>query len=258
MSSRNVLVELTGGALSLTLNRPERLNVLDLETRKELVAALKAHEADDSVRCVVISSKGSVFSAGADLNYILELTPAGVGEYAEFVRSVLDYVEAYPKPTIGLVNGTAVGGALALLLPLDLLIATHNAKFGLTELNVGLIPGGGGSQRLPRVVGIRKAKQMLFTGSLISADEALARGLVNMVVPEDALAEEARKLCERIESKSPTGLKLAKLALNQSLHKSFEDGLRQESALYETVASSADAKERIRKFLEKHKDAQRT
>ena len=253
LSNENILVELNGGALCLTFNRPERLNVLDMETRKELVAVLKAHEGNESVKCVVISSKGNVFSAGADLNYILGLTPAKAAEYAEFVRTVLDYVEAYPKPTIGLVNGTAVGGALELLLTLDLLIATSNAKFGLTELNVGLIPGGGGSQRLPRMVGIRKAKQMIFTGSLISADEALARGLVNMVVSEDALAKETRKLCERIESKSATGLRLAKLALNHSLHKSLEEGLRQESTLYETVVSSTEAKERIRKFLEKRK-----
>jgi enoyl-CoA hydratase len=205
VSSENILVEVNSGVLALTLNRPEKLNVLDLETRKSLVNAMRAHIHDDEVRCVLISSRGEAFSAGADLRYILELTPSKARAYTRFVRSVLDFVESYPKPTIAIVDGIAVGGALELLLVLDIVIASPNAKFGLTELNVGLIPGGGGSQRLPRLVGIRKAKEMVFTGSLITAEEALSLGLVNRVVAKESLMEEARRICDRIMSKNPGG-----------------------------------------------------
>lgn len=254
MSSESILVELKGGVLALTLNRPEKLNVLDLETRKKLLGAMKAHEEDDSVRCVLISSRGDVFSAGADLHHLLELTEPEAGAYTEFVRSVIDYIEAYPKPTIGSVDGIAVGGALELLLALDIVIATPNARFGLTELNVGLIPGGGGSQRLPRLVGVRKAKEMIFTGDLISAEEALSLGLVNRVIPKERLMEEAMKICERIMSKSPDGLRLAKEALNQSIYRNLGEGLSLENTMFQSVVSSSDAKVRIKSFLERRND----
>ena len=188
------------------------------------------------------------------MNYILELTPARARTYTRFVRSVLDYIEAYPKPTIGVVGGVAVGGALELLLALDLVIASTEARFGLTELNVGLVPGGGGSQRLPRFVGFRKAKEMIFTGGLISAQEALDIGLVNRVVPKEALTEEVEKLCERIKQKSPTGLKLSKEAINQGLYRNLREGLRVENRIYPSVAASSEAKERIRAFFEKRKE----
>jgi len=255
VSSDSILVELKGGVLTLTLNRPEKLNVLDVGTRRELVSALKSLEGNHDVRCVVLASKGDVFSAGADLRHILELTEAEARDYTMFVRSVLDYIESYPKPTIALVDGLAVGGALELLLSLDIVIATPNARFGLTELNVGLIPGGGGSQRLPRMVGIRKAKEMVFTGELISAEEALALGLVNRVVPRERLMDEATKMCERIIAKSPSGLRLAKQSLNQSIYREMAEGLKLENSSYESVVASADAKERIRAFLEKRRAA---
>ena len=253
MPAESILVELRGDVLVLTLNRPETLNVLDVQTRRDLLTAMKSRETDDGVRCVVIAARGDVFSAGADLRYILELNDSEARDYASFVRSVLDYVEAYPKPTIGLVDGIAVGGALELLLTLDLVIATPGARFGLTELNVGLIPGGGGSQRLPRLVGVRKAKEMIFTGNLVPADEALSLGLVNKVVPKESLMDEAMKLCERIRSKSPTGLKLAKQAVNQSLYKELDEGLGLENAMYQSIVGSTDAKERIKNFLERRK-----
>ena len=257
MLSEGLLVELNAGVLSLTLKRPEKRNVLDMATRKILLASMKAHERSDDVRCVVISSEGSVFSGGADLRHILSLTRSKAREYTKFVRSLLDYIEAYPKPTIGLVNGAAVGGGLELLLALDVVLATPNAKFGLPELNVGLIPGGGGSQRLPRFVGMRKAKEMIFSGSLISAEEAFAIGLVSRVVPEERLEEEARRLCQQIISKSPMALRQAKVAINRSFFTNLSEGLRCENALYESVIASSETKERIKDFLENKKDRPR-
>ncbi len=195
-----------------------------------------------------------MFSAGADLNRLLRLNEAKANAYRKFVRSFLDYLESYPKPTIGEVEGLAVGGGLELLLALDIVVASTEAKFGLTELNVGLIPGGGGSQRLPRFVGVRKAKEMIFTGNLISAQEALELGLVNRVVPKQDLREEVKQLCDRIMLKSPVGLRLAKEAINQTLYMNLREGLNLENEMYLAVLTSDEARERMRGFLEKRKN----
>jgi enoyl-CoA hydratase len=250
VSNGNIVVELRDGVLALTLNRPQKLNILDIDTRKALLKAFKEHEDDDRVRCVVLSSRGEVFSAGADLKYVIKLTPAKATGYAKFVKSILGYIEAYPKPTIGVVSGLAVGGALELLLVLDIVVASPEAKFGLTELNVGLIPGGGGSQRLPRQIGVRKAKEMIFTGELISAQEALDLGLVNRVVPREALVGEVDKICARIKEKSPVGLRLAKESVNRSYHSDCKEGLQRENRMYTSLLASADAKKRLKAFFE--------
>ena len=239
------------GVLTITLNRPDRMNILGVETRKHILEALKAHESDQNVRCVVVSSSGPVFSAGADLNYLASLDKKGAEAYAKFVRSFLEYLEGYPKPTIGLVGGLAVGGGLELLMTLDMVIATPSARFGQTELNVGLIPGGGGTQRLPRLVGLRKAKELVFTGDLISAQEAYELGLVNMVVGEGQLESESMLVCKKIQSKSPASLRMAKEAMNAGLSMSLEDALRLESRLYSRALVTPEAKRRIRSFLQR-------
>jgi enoyl-CoA hydratase len=240
------------GKLKITLDRPDRLNILGVDTRKRILEVLKAHESDDNVRCVVVSSSGQVFSAGADLNYLVSLDKAGAKAYAKFVRSFLGYLEGYPKPTIGLVRGLAVGGGLELLMTLDMVIATANARFGQTELNVGLIPGGGGTQRLSRLVGPRRAKELVFTGDLISAQEALRLGLVNKVVEEDLLETEATLICKKIQSKSPANLRMAKDAMNAALSMGLDDALKLESKLYSKVLSNPETKQRIKTFLKNH------
>lgn len=249
MQKTSVESWVAGGVLGLSLSSDDGMNVLSVETRKEIWEKLKAHTSDGSVRCVTISSEGKAFSAGADLNHLLTLGKKEAISYSKFVRSFLDYVENYPKPTIGLVDGVAVGGGLELLMTLDLVMATPNARFGQTELNVGLIPGGGGTQRLPRLVGARKAKEMIFTGRLISADEALSIGLVNMVVPAGDLKVEAAKLAERILSKSPRTLILAKKAINEVLSSTQAEGLALEGELYSRVLNEKATKEEIRRFL---------
>ncbi|MDA4128954.1 MAG: enoyl-CoA hydratase/isomerase family protein [Thaumarchaeota archaeon] len=256
MSEQNVLAEVKDRVLFLTLNRPKTLNLLDVQTRKDILRALKDHRKNDGTRCVVVSARGEVFSAGADLNHLLKLNKTEAKAYTKFVRSILDYVESYPKPTIGVVEGLAVGGGLELLLALDIVLASPEAKFGLTELNVGLIPGGGGSQRLPRLVGIRKAKEMIFTGSLISAQEALELRLVNRVVPKESLWEEVTQLCERIVLKSPLSLRVAKEAINETFYMELREGLDRENRMYPAVLTSEEARERIRGFLERRKSLQ--
>jgi enoyl-CoA hydratase/carnithine racemase len=246
------LVSHSGGILTITLNRPDRLNIFDAETRREILGALKEYEPNPDIKCVLVNANGEAFSAGADLNYLISLRKNETNRYAAFVRSFLRYVEDYPKPTVGAAQGIAVGGGLELLMTLDIVVASRDARFGQTELNVGLIPGGGGSQRLPRLVGLRKAKEMIYTGGLVSADEALAAGLVNILTERENLARDSLELCRMISSKSPLALRLAKRALKAS-QSGVGRGLLLESGLYARMLNSSDGKEGMRAFLEKRK-----
>jgi enoyl-CoA hydratase len=246
----SIASQVVDGVLTITLSSPDGMNVLGVDTRKKIMAYLKARESDESVRVVVFASQRKAFSAGADLNHLLTLDPRGARAYSKFVRAFLGYVEGYPKPTIGLVDGLAVGGGLELLMVLDMVLATPRARFGQTELNIGLIPGGGGSQRLQRLVGVRKAKEMIYTGDTISAEEALELGLVNGIFDGNMLQSEAAKVIEKIKSKSPRSLSLAKRAINRGLSTDLQSGLRMERELYARVLASRDAKERIRLFLQ--------
>jgi len=241
----------TGGVLRVTLTSPDGMNILGVETRKQILKVLRKYEPDAHVSCVLISSQGKVFSAGADLNHLITLDGARARAYSTFVRSFLGYVEDYPKPTMALVNGIAVGGGLELLMTLDMVLASPEARFGQTELNVGLIPGGGGSQRLPRIIGIRKAKEMIYTGELISAQEALGLGLVNRVVDAGKLETEAARIIEKIKSKSQRNLRLVKRTLNAGLSAGLQAGLLKESELYAEVLRDRDTKASIREFLER-------
>lgn len=244
-----VLWHVQDGVLTVELNRVREMNILDVSTRKRILQVLKKHEKDDTVRCAVITARGEVFSAGADLNFLLGLKGNRAKAYARFVREFLDYVANYPKPTIGVVNGLAVGGGVELLMALDMIIATPEARFGQTELKVGLIPGGGGTQRLPRTVGMRKAKEMVFTAGLISAQEAHQWGLVNRVVPKDSVDLETRKLCEKLKSMNQANLRLVKELMNKGSGMDLAEALRMESEAYSAVLESPEAKAAIRAFL---------
>ncbi|HEV2137993.1 MAG TPA: enoyl-CoA hydratase/isomerase family protein [Nitrososphaerales archaeon] len=246
-----VLWDVRDGVLTIELNRVRAMNILDVPTRKRILAILKRHEEDDAVRCVVIAARGDVFSAGADLNFLFGLRGTKVHSYAKFVRQFLDYVENYPKPTIGVVNGIAVGGGVELLMALDIIIATPESRFGQTELKVGLIPGGGGTQRLPRSIGLRRAKELVFTGGLVSAQEAYEWGLVNRVVPRESILQETRKLCEKLKSTNPSNLRLAKELMNKGSSMSLADALIMESDAFTAVLDSPEAKAAIEGFLKK-------
>jgi enoyl-CoA hydratase len=248
-----VRAQVTDGVLKIDLGGPNEMNILSVGTRKGILEVLRKHEGDDKVLCVQISSLGKVFSAGADLNEIVGLGKREALAYAKFVSSFLGYVEGYPKPTIGLVNGLAVGGGLELLMTLDIVLASPESSFGQTELNVGLVPGGGGSQRLPRMVGVRKAKEMIYTGNLISASEALESGLISRIVEADKLKSEAAEFVQKIRSKSQETLRLVKRAINEGLSVGLDEGLMQETKIYARVLESDETKKRIRNFLEKHR-----
>lgn len=248
----HVVFRVEGGTIIVVLNRPDENNVLNNEMRGKIMDFLKTYEDDRKVKSVIFTSNGKNFSAGADLRYLLSLEGAAVKEYVEFVRRFLEYVENYPKVTIGAVRGAAVGGGLELLLALDIVVATPDARFGQTELNVGLIPGGGGTQRLARIVGPRRAREMIFTGRLIDSEEALKYGLINRVVPEEALMEEAFKIAQKVNEKSWLSITLAKRAINRQWEP-LRDAFHLESELYAKILADPDGKEGIRAFLEKRR-----
>lgn len=247
-----VIFKVMDSYLVVEINRPEKNNVLNNDVRGQMVEFLRKYENDGKIKSVIFTSNGKNFSAGADLKNLLSLDEKTVKEYTGFVKSFLQYIQDYPKVTIGAVHGVAVGGGLELLLSLDLVLSTEDARFGQTELNVGLIPGGGGTQRLPRAVGVRKAREMIYTGRLISAQEAYEYGLINRIVPEDTLMEEAAKLSARIGEKSSLSISLAKKAINRQWEP-LSDAFEIESDLYADILLSKDGKEGMQAFLDKRK-----
>lgn len=252
MSEENdeVIFRVQGSRIEVVINRPEKNNVLNNEIRGRMMEFLRKYENDGSIRTVIFTSNGKNFSAGADLKNLLSLDEESVKDYTEFVREFLGYIQNYPKATIGAVHGVAVGGGLELLLSLDLVLATEDSRFGQTELNVGLIPGGGGTQRLPRAAGVRKAREMIFTGRLIKAQEAYQYGLINRIVEADSLMEEAIKLSERIGEKSALSIALAKRAINDQW-KETAASFELESELYARILLDPEGKEGMNAFLEK-------
>ena len=237
----------------ITINRPEVMNALNLEVRREILQILDEAENDESVRVLVITGAGNkAFSAGADITMFKTMTPSIAKEYLKITKSAANRIETFPKPVIALVNGYAIGGGLELAMSCDLIIASERAKFGQGEINVGIIPGVGGTQRLPRLIGIKRAKELIFTGDLIDAKRALEIGLVNSIVPETELFGTMEKLVSKLVSKSPLILNLAKQAINTSAA-GLKEGLDYESTLFMTCFSSNDQKEGASAFLEKRK-----
>ena len=237
----------------IIINRPEVMNALNLKVREEIMDALSQAEKDDGVRALVLTGAGEkAFSAGADIKMFQTMTPFLAKEYLKISKGASNKIENYPKPVIAAVNGYAIGGGLELAMSCDIIIASDNAKFGQGEINVGIIPGVGGTQRLPRMVGIKRAKEMIFTGDLIDAKKALEIGLVNQVVPQSELLKSVENLVSKIALKSPLILRLAKEALNRS-SAGLKDGLDYESTLFSLCFSSKDQKEGASAFLEKRK-----
>jgi enoyl-CoA hydratase len=239
---------------TITLNRPEVMNALNLEIRKEILIALDQAENDESVHVVILTGAGEkAFSAGADIKMFQTMTPFTAREYLKTSKGTSNRIENYSKPVIAAVNGHAIGGGLELAMSCDIIIASANAKFGQAEINVGAIPGVGGTQRLPRRIGIYKAKELIFTGDLIDSSEALKIGLVNQVLPTiKEMMEVVDNLAVRISSKSPLILRLAKDSINRSAA-GLKDGLDYESALFAFCFSTSDQKEGANAFVEKRK-----
>ncbi|SFP49942.1 enoyl-CoA hydratase [Oscillibacter sp. PC13] len=246
----NILVEKKDGIGYIWINRPEVRNALNQEIWREVRDAFVSHDKDDEVRVIIVSGKGDkAFVAGSDAKYLKKRTM--IETLDRETPLILNEIAAIRKPTIAAVNGYALGGGCELTLACDIRIASERAKLGQTEINLGLIPGAGGTQRLCRLVGLGKGLEMVLTGAIVDAREAERIGLVNKVVPHERLMEEAEAMAEKIKAKSPIIVRLAKASCKDGAGTDMNSALLLE-CLYQTIAfSTEDHLEGIEAFLEK-------
>jgi enoyl-CoA hydratase len=250
---KTILYDKKGNVGWITLNRPEVLNAQNEQLRSELSDALQSIGRDDDVHAVVITGAGErAFSAGADISEFPKRYPTDYIKQT-WVQRPYDLIRALPKPVIAAVNGLALGGGCELVLACDCVIAVDTAQFGQPEIRVGVIPGGGGTQILPRLLGEKRAKELIFSGRSITAQEALAMGMINQIVPKEKLLEAAEKMVGDFLKNSPAILKLAKIAVNKSLDTPLTVGLECEREIFALCFGTEDQKEGAKAFLEKRK-----
>jgi enoyl-CoA hydratase len=227
-------------------------NAMPLNVREELIEVLDELLTLEEVRVIIITGAGDkFFMSGANIPELLPLTPEAAGERIKVGRQFHAYVENYPRPVICALNGLTLGGGLEFSLCCDFRLAADHIKLGLPEVNLGIMPGGGGTQRLPRLIGMSKTKELIYTGRLIPANEALSLGIVDKVVPFDQLMEEAQKMAERIARKAPLAVRAAKQAVNASQALSLQDGMNLENKLWADLFATEDKNEGVKAFLEK-------
>lgn len=249
-----IKVEREENVLWIILNRPHRLNTFNEVLVEELGDMLNTAENDPSVKCVVITGDGDrAFSAGADVSMFQKATPVQAEEFSRGGQKTFGKIEEMSKPVIAAINGYALGGGLELALTCDLRIAAEHAELGSTEINLGLIPGWGGTQRLVRIVGLAKAKEMLMLGNRLKADEALRIGLVHKVVHFEKLKDEVRAIAKKLAEGPPIAMKYAKHAANFGAQVPLEVGLRLEAALMALAFSTEDIKEGVEALFSKRK-----
>ena len=254
MAFENLIVERDGAVAVITVNRPKVLNALNSQTLDELRRAFLELKHDDGVRAVVLTGAGEKsFVAGADINELSVLTPAAGREHAATGQHVLDVVEHLGKPVIAAINGYALGGGCELAMACTIRIAAETAKLGQPEINLGLIPGYAGTQRLSRIVGRGPALELLLTGDQISAADALRLGLVNRVVSAAELMTEAKKLAATLASKPPIAARYILEAVHKGLEMPFPQAQVFEATLFGLAASTEDMREGTKAFLEKRK-----
>jgi enoyl-CoA hydratase len=247
-----ISVEREDGAAIVTVDRPDAMNALDLEHAETLRDTLAALAADDSARVVVLTGAGErAFIAGADIKYMQSLGVLEARRWGELGHACGALLESMPKPTIAAVNGFALGGGCELALACDIRYASANAKLGQPEINLGILPGWGGSVRLARTTTLGFAKELILTGRPVGADEALARGLVNAVFAPGELREKTLELCRALAAKSPVALAYAKEAVNLSLQGPHRSNLEAEARLFAMLFASEDQKEGMAAFAEK-------
>jgi enoyl-CoA hydratase len=247
-----ILVEQRGAVSVITVNRPDKLNAINRATLEEIGRAVGAFVADDSQGALIVTGSGQkAFIAGADIGELQPLGPSAAEDISRFGQAVVDQLEHSPKPTIAAVNGFALGGGCELSLGCHIRIASENAVFGLPEVGLGIIPGYGGTVRLPRLVGQGRALEIVLTGRKVKADEAAAIGLVNRVVPQAELMAEAEKLANAMLEKGPLAVQAAIESVVRGGSLSVAEALRFESGRFGIVASTDDMHEGLQAFLDK-------
>lgn len=254
MSASTLLIDKQDGICTVTLNRPEAMNSLSLAMLGALHTALDEIAFDPEVRCVIVTGAGEkAFCAGADLKERAGMDPVQVRRCVAQIRGVMDKLENLPMPTIAAVNGAALGGGTELALACDLRVVAETAKMGLTETSLAIIPGAGGTQRLPRLIGRAKAKELIFTARRIDAAECLAIGLANRVVAPALLLEAAHGFAAEIGKNGPVALKAAKRAIDRGMEMDLGNALVLESTCYEMTIPTEDRIEGLAAFREKRK-----
>jgi enoyl-CoA hydratase len=248
-----ILVEKRGAVAVLTINRPDKLNALNSQVHREGVAALDELKKDETVRVLIITGAGEKsFIAGADIGEFAGKTPfeqrSGFNE-----RTLFNSLDSFPKPVIAMINGFALGGGCELALACDIRLASEKARLGQPEINLGIIPGGGGTQRLTRLVGEGKSMELILSGEMIDASTAYNLGLVNHVYAPEELEAKTFELANKIAEKSPIALQMAKEAVKLASRSNLDEGLRREVDLFAVCFSTEDKEEGVAAFLEKRK-----
>ena len=240
-----------GHTVILTINNPP-MNVLNSELLNELGGVLDNIKNDDSL-AVIITGEGRAFVAGADIKEMMDMNPEEARRFAGIGQSVFNKIEHLPKPVIAAVNGFALGGGTELAMSCDIILASEKAKFGQPEVALAVIPGFGGTQRLPRIVGRNIAKELIYSGNIIGADEAYRIGLANRLLPPEELMEAAKKLSDTMSKKGPMAVRLAKEAINGGLDMTLSEGLQLEAEKFSDLFNSYDQKEGMDAFVNKRK-----
>jgi enoyl-CoA hydratase len=251
MNFENVIVEKDGAIAVVTLNRPQALNALSYGLVKDLCLAMQELDRDREVRVMIVTGGEKVFAAGADIKEM-----ADRGPFDERIHERLDYrdqINKMTKPVIAAVSGFALGGGCELAMSCDIIIASETARFGQPEVNLGIIPGSGGTQRLTRLLGKHRAMEMVLTGDIVNAADAERFGLVNRVVPVELLLEEAKNVAKKIAAKPALAIKEAKEAVLKAANSSLDEGLEFERKAFYLLFASEDRAEGMKAFLEKRK-----
>ncbi|MRR15564.1 MAG: crotonase [Deltaproteobacteria bacterium] len=254
MEYQHILFQTEEGVAKITFNRPKVLNAMSYDVMSELAHALTICDRDDAVKALILTGAGEkAFVAGADISQMQNATSVDIMKLMELGQGTLRFLETMSKPSIAAVNGFALGGGTEIALACDIRIASENAMFGQPEILIGILPGWGGTQRLPRLVGMGIAKELILTGSQINAKRAYEIGLVNKVVPAAQVMEEAEKLARKFVSLPGFALKMAKNAMNFGLDMPLEGGVKLELSAISQCFSTEDQKEGMKAFLEKRK-----
>jgi enoyl-CoA hydratase len=251
MDFENVIVEKDGVIAVITLNRPQQLNALSYGLVKDLSLAMQEFDRDDQIRVIIVTGGEKVFAAGADIKEMAERGPFDDRLHERLAYR--DRINKISKPVIAAVSGFALGGGCELAMSCDIIVAAENARFGQPEVNIGIIPGSGGTQRLTRLVGKHRAMEMVLAGEFMSAADAERFGLVNRVVPVEMLMDEAKGIANKIAAKPALAVKAAKEAVLKSANLSLDEGLDYERKLFWLLFASEDRSEGMKAFLEKRK-----
>ena len=252
MNFSNLLIDIEDGIAVVTINRPAALNALSADIIEELATAFETLKKDAAVACVILTGSGpKAFVAGADIAAMQALDAVSATHFARLGHAVLRDIENFPKPVIAAVNGFALGGGCELAMACDIRIAAENARFGQPEVNLGVIPGFGGTLRLSRLVGKGRAKELIFTGDMIDAQEAYRIGLANKVVAAEELLAEARRMAKKIAAKGPVAVRFAKESVDSGLEMDLDRACRYEADLFGLCFATADQKEGMQAFLDK-------